>query len=216
VTFRDSYACVRAAELDEDAGLSTGSTSALLEALIRLAISVSRNDREAAAGYLAEASTLLRTHAPGRSVPASLAPLTECSFRPGSLARWQVKRTLEHIESHLGLKLSAHKLASLVSLSESHFSRAFTRSLGVPPMAYVALRRVERAKGLISSTRDSLSQIAVVCGFCDQAHLCRSFRRVVGLSPGRWRRNHAGFVSCGAGRPLLHVSDAAERSAARG
>jgi AraC family transcriptional regulator len=207
VTFRDSYACVRA-ELDADGGLSAGSASALLETLIRLATSVSRNDREAALSYLAEASTLLRT--------PSFAPLTECSFRPGSLARWQVKRTLAHIESHLGLKLSTHELASLVSLSKSHFSRAFKRSLGLPPMAYVAMRRVERAKSLISSTRDDLSQIAVVCGFCDQAHLSRSFRRVVGLSPGRWRRKHADFVSSSAGRALLRVPDADERSAARG
>jgi AraC family transcriptional regulator len=205
VTFRD--ACVRPG-LDPDAGRSAGSASTPLETLIRLAISVSGNDREAAASSLAEASSLLRAQAPGHFMPVSLAPLTECSFRPGSLAGWQVKRVLAHIESHLGSKLSTQELASLVSLSKSHFSRAFMRSLGLPPMAYVAMRRVERARSLISSTRDDLSQIAVVCGFCDQSHLSRSFRRVAGLSPGRWRRNHADFASSGPG-PIANISNSA-------
>jgi AraC family transcriptional regulator len=55
-------------------------------------------------------------------------------------------------------------------------------------MAYVAARRVERAKLMMTSTRERLTDIALACGFSDQSHLTRSFRRVVGMSPGRWRR----------------------------
>jgi AraC-like DNA-binding protein len=69
--------------------------------------------------------------------------------------------------------------------------------LGLSPTAYVAIRRVERAKALMSSTREHLSEIALVCGFADQPHFSRSFRRIVGISPGRWRRNHADLGSTG-------------------
>jgi AraC-like DNA-binding protein len=57
-----------------------------------------------------------------------------------------------------------------------------------PPIAYVAARRAERAKLMMTSTPERLTDIALACGFSDQPHLNRSFRRVVGTSPGHWRR----------------------------
>ena len=70
------------------------------------------------------------------------------------------------------------------------FSRAFKLSLGVSPMEYVAVRRVERAKEMISCTRERLAEVALACGFADQAHLNRRFRDLMGVSPGRWRRSN--------------------------
>jgi AraC-like DNA-binding protein len=54
----------------------------------------------------------------------------------------------------------------------------------------VKLRRIERAKVLMTSTDQQLTDIALICGFADQSHLNRSFRRVLGVSPGRWRRTN--------------------------
>jgi AraC family transcriptional regulator len=82
-------------------------------------------------------------------------------------------------------------LANVVALSRSHFSRAFKRTLGFSPMEYVVVRRVERAKAMISGTREPLAEVALACGFADQAHLNRRFRDIVGISPGRWRRSNA-------------------------
>jgi AraC-like DNA-binding protein len=107
---------------------------------------------------------------------------------PGGLACWQARRALEHIESQLDVRVRVTELARLVQLSTAHFSRTFKTSLGMPPGAYMALRRVERAKILITSTADSLAQIALACGYADQAHLTKSFRRHFGVSPSAWRR----------------------------
>jgi AraC family transcriptional regulator len=85
-------------------------------------------------------------------------------------------------------------LAKLVSFSKSHFSRAFKQSLGLPPMTYVKMRRIERAKTLMTSTNQQLTEIALICGFADQSHLNRSFRRVLGVSPGRWRRTNVRMI----------------------
>jgi len=92
-------------------------------------------------------------------------------------------------------------MAEVVALSKSHFSRAFKCSLGSSPMAYVGARRVERAKVMMTSSRERLTDIALACGFADQSHLNRYFRRVVGTSPGLWRRMsqhevHGGVVRC--------------------
>jgi AraC family transcriptional regulator len=108
--------------------------------------------------------------------------------RPSGLAAWREKRTVAYIEANLGSKLAIREMADLVTLSECQFSRAFKKSLGFPPMVYVRLRRLERAKFMMTSRGERLSDIALACGFADQAHFNRYFRRVFGMSPGRWRR----------------------------
>jgi transcriptional regulator GlxA family with amidase domain len=115
----------------------------------------------------------------------------ERTIRRGGLAHWRAKRALAYIEAHLGTKIESAEVADCVALSKSHFSRAFKQSLGSSPMAYVSARRIERAKLLMTSTRERLSDIAIACGFADQSHLNRYFRRLVGITPGVWRRHWA-------------------------
>jgi AraC family transcriptional regulator len=107
---------------------------------------------------------------------------------PGGLAPWQVRKVTSFIETNLDSPIRSANLASMVRLTPSHFSRAFRNSFGHSPIEYVIRRRIERAQGLMLSTDASLSEIALDCGFVDQAYLCRLFRRVVGESPGTWRR----------------------------
>ena len=108
----------------------------------------------------------------------------------GGLAPWQVLRVRTHVEAHLDSTLRARDLAAMVRLSTGHFCRAFKRSLGVAPIAYIAGRRVARAQKLMLATNESLSQIALAAGFYDQAHLTRLFRRHAGTTPHDWRRRH--------------------------
>jgi len=108
----------------------------------------------------------------------------------GGLAPWQVLRVKAHVEAHLDSTLRARDLAAMVRLSTGHFCRAFKRSLGVAPIAYIAGRRVASAQKLMLATNESLSQIALACGFYDQAHLTRLFRRHAGTTPHNWRRHH--------------------------
>jgi AraC family transcriptional regulator len=149
------------------------------------AMALFESNREMAWRCLRDASTLLgrEPEATGISVPAS-----QFILRSGGLAAWQVRRALEYIEENLGAKVTIREIAECAALSRSHFSRAFKRSLGCSPMTYVAVRRVERAKLMITSTREGLGTIALACGFADQSHFSRRFRRAVGMSPARWRR----------------------------
>ena len=120
------------------------------------------------------------------------APLTPAR---GGLAPWQVLRVKTHVESHLDSTLRARDLAVMVRLSTGHFCRAFKRSLGVAPIAYIGARRVASAQELMLSTNESLSQIALACGFYDQAHLTRLFRRHAGTTPHDWRRRHRNGIA---------------------
>lgn len=63
---------------------------------------------------------------------------------------------------------------------------AFT-SAETAPHRYVTDRRIERAKELLSATDLPIAEVTPACGFCDQSHLARWFKRVVGVTPAAYR-----------------------------
>ncbi|NZA27962.1 helix-turn-helix transcriptional regulator [Luteimonas sp. SJ-92] len=142
-----------------------------------------RSDREFARTCVARALDLLHED------PAPASRPSACLH--GGLAGWQVRHTVAYIEAHLESSIRIKDLAALTRLSASHFSRAFKQSFGQAPMTYVAGQRVQLAQRLLLTTEDSMCQIALACGMCDQAHLTRVFRRLVGDTPMAWRRRHA-------------------------
>jgi AraC family transcriptional regulator len=111
----------------------------------------------------------------------------ERSCPQGGLALWQAKRLRCYIEDNLDSSIRATDLAGIVQLSTSHFSRAFRKTFGEPPLRYIMQQRIRRAQELMLASRLPLSQVALECGMCDQAHLSRTFRRIVGINPRAWR-----------------------------
>jgi AraC family transcriptional regulator len=195
------------ARVDESFGLEPSDVERLAY-LLRRAIELMESDVRAASGCLRGAWTLLRTESRIRAVNAPDVP----GFQSGGLARWQTKLTVEYIEENLGSKLKASELADKFAFSKGHFSRAFRRTFGAPLMTYVFQRRVERAKSMLRGTRDNLTGIALSCGFADQSHLNRTFRRVVGMSPGLWRRAGADPTCVKASASALSVARRRPRS----
>jgi AraC family transcriptional regulator len=104
------------------------------------------------------------------------------------LLAWQVCRVRSYVDGHLGERIRVTNLSAVAQLSTAHFSRAFKRTFGESPHAFVIRRRLECAAHYLLHTEASVSDIALRCGFADQAHLCRAFRQATGLSPAIWRR----------------------------
>jgi AraC family transcriptional regulator len=155
------------------------------EALVRLlavATATFDSDRDRAKACVQQAAELLRV-----GVESEGYLWNEPSSR-GGLASWQAKRVVAYIESNIGRSLRVADLAGIVQLSISHFSRAFRRSFGRTPRAYVKVQRMRHAQVIMLNSREPLSQVALACGMCDQAHFTRVFRKVVGISPSVWRR----------------------------
>lgn len=157
---------------------------AAISTLIDGAVAAFDADRESSRRYLLRASALLRAK---RAAPADRQSDGEGRVRAG-LTGWRLNRVIDYIESHLAEKITGHELAELIDVSVGQLFRAFKASVGAPPFHYIAQRRVELACRIMTTTDDSLSQVAIACGLCDQAHLCRVFRRTTGLSPAAWRR----------------------------
>jgi len=108
------------------------------------------------------------------------------------LAPWQVNRVKQYIEENLETTIKTEELVTLTRLSASYFFRAFKGSFGVPPHAYIVMRRIDRAQRLLVTTNEPLCQIALSVGLNDQAHLSRLFRQQTGRTPGSWRRENRG------------------------
>lgn len=130
---------------------------------------------------------------PAASIGATcIALLLRESARPapskGGLASWQERKIRDHINTNIDSSILVEDLADIVSLSSAHFCRAFKKSFDATPHAYIVRRRVERAQELMRTTRSPLSQIALDCGFADQTHLSKLFRRLTGNTPNNWRR----------------------------
>ncbi len=116
----------------------------------------------------------------------------------GGLARWQILRIDTFISENISNSIRKTKLASLLGLSVSHFSHAFKQTTGMTPSIYVAAARVKAAQQNMLRSEQSLCDVALSHGFCDQAHFCRVFRRETGLSPQTWRKlytSQSGLVS---------------------
>jgi len=106
---------------------------------------------------------------------------------PGGLSAWQESAAKELIDAHIDGSLALQRLAEICGLSTSHFAHAFKRSVGMAPHKWLLGRRIERAKELMMRSRSSLSDIALACGFADQSHLTRVFRRATGHTPAAWK-----------------------------
>ena len=105
----------------------------------------------------------------------------------GGLAAWQERRAKWYIDAHLAENISLADVAGECALSVAQFARAFKRSTGVPPHQYLTLRRIARARQLLLNAELPLADVAILCGFADQSHFTKVFRRHVGVSPGSFR-----------------------------
>src|SRR5262245_18473154 len=100
----------------------------------------------------------------------------------GTLGTEVMARLRDYIVSNIGEPIEVAALARIAGRSPFHFSRVFSRSVGVSPHRYIVHLRLQRALELARGGQAGLAEIAVRTGFADQSHLWRWVRRVHGVS----------------------------------
>jgi AraC family transcriptional regulator len=148
--------------------------------LLDTAIGALNRDHSAKCTIL-QAASLLREQIDPPAAPAA-------ADGGGRLLAWQARKVREYIDGHIAGPILVAELCALIQRSEAHFSRSFKRTFGVAPHAFVIQRRLELAARYMLETDKSLSDVALGCGFTDQAHLCKHFRQSTGETPAAWRR----------------------------
>jgi AraC family transcriptional regulator len=115
---------------------------------------------------------------------------TPRSDRPGErLTSFRVGRVIEFVNAHIDHEIHLNDLADVAGESVYHFCRAFKNTVGEAPYQFVLRRRIERAHSLLLSTTLSLTEVARTCGFRSPQQLSRAFRRMMGVTPARLRRD---------------------------
>lgn len=87
--------------------------------------------------------------------------------------------------------LHVPELARMCRLSPTYFVRAFANTVGMAPYAWFMDRRVAQAQILLADSELPLAQIALDCGFSDQAHFTKAFGKTTGTTPARWRKEQS-------------------------
>jgi AraC-like DNA-binding protein len=99
-----------------------------------------------------------------------------------------VLRARTYIEERFAEDVRLEHLEAEVGLSRFYLVRRFRAEVGMPPHAFQLAMRLDRARVLVASGM-ALADVAARCGFTDQSHLTRHFRRAVGVAPGAYARS---------------------------
>ncbi|GAA6621427.1 helix-turn-helix domain-containing protein [Scytonema sp. NUACC26] len=97
------------------------------------------------------------------------------------------RKVIEYIHTHLHTNINLATLAELLGMSQCYFCDMFKRSLGVSPYQYVLQQRVERAKELLRQDVP-IVDVALECGFVNQSHFTKQFRKLTGVTPSKYRQ----------------------------
>ena len=106
--------------------------------------------------------------------------------RPANIDPPRVALMKERLAADLTAPLSLSELAADVGLSAFHAARLFTQATRMPPHAWRNQLRLQRALGPLREGV-AVAHVAAACGFTDQSHFTRHFRRMFGVPPGRWQ-----------------------------
>ncbi|MCD2192357.1 AraC family transcriptional regulator [Actinomycetospora endophytica] len=102
------------------------------------------------------------------------------------------------LDAHLVDGLTLDDAAATLHVDPTHLVKCFAAEFGLPPHRYLVGRRVEAARRLLLAGVPA-ARVAVEAGFHDQAHLTRHFRRLLGVTPGRYVRSALASTTCRPG-----------------
>jgi transcriptional regulator GlxA family with amidase domain len=157
-------------------------TCAGISAGIDLALAWVEEDCGAALAHEAARELVLFLRRPGGQ------PQVSVSLASQSSAMSSIRELQIWIAEHLGSRLSVEDLADRMSMSVRNFERVFTREVGTTPSQYVLQMRVEAARSQIECTESGFKQVAANVGFGSADVMRRAFVRLLGITPGRYRR----------------------------
>lgn len=103
-----------------------------------------------------------------------------------STERDAVRRVREYLETSYEANTALDELADIAGLSPFHLVRVFKGETGLPPHTYLTHVRIMRAREMLQNNPLSIADVAYATGFTDQSHLTRWFKRIVGVTPGKY------------------------------
>ena len=114
----------------------------------------------------------------------------------------RVRKAMLLIERNLSSPISVEFIAQHVNVSIRHLERLFHAEIGMPPQTFAFKLRMNNAYNLLVSTKNSVTDIALECGFRSNSHFARCFRDTYGKTPSHVRGGaKAAAMTLGSGNP---------------
>lgn len=107
----------------------------------------------------------------------------------------RVHKAIDYIEQRINDRLSVQKIAAHVGLSGRQLERVFNATLEMTPIAVHRLLKLQYGKWRLINTADSITDIAVSCGFSDNSHFSREFKALFGTTPRNLRKKERSAAS---------------------
>jgi YesN/AraC family two-component response regulator len=98
-----------------------------------------------------------------------------------------VQKAIKYIDDNYSEQLSLNIIADKYNVEHSYFSKVFRQETGINLMAYIAKKRIDKAKEYMKNHSTKLTDIAFMVGYDDYAYFNRVFRKVEGISPRDYR-----------------------------
>ncbi|MCI9644164.1 MAG: AraC family transcriptional regulator [Oscillibacter sp.] len=112
---------------------------------------------------------------------------TRRALRGVQLKDFYIQEAINYMEHNYQRELSVEELADVCKLNRSYFSKLFRDSMGCPPQEFLIRLRLAKAADLMKGTRRAIGDIAARCGYPNQLHFSRAFKKRYGVSPREWR-----------------------------
>src|SRR5262249_32429386 len=157
-----------------------GERDPLTESLMRGIIDALRDEDQTATPYVDHLSRALAARLIRQYSTATISARLVAT----PIAKANLNKAIDFIEANFDQSIWLPAIAAAGGLSVSHFARQFRAAVGEAPHQYLLRRRVENAKQRLAKTDVAIAEIAFACGFANQEHLTRVFKRACGFSPG--------------------------------
>jgi two component transcriptional regulator, araC family len=113
--------------------------------------------------------------------------LKYCSNKDSS-SKGRITAAIEYINKNCSEKISIEELARLCAMSPSYFRKLFTEEMGMSPIKYRDVIRIDKAKSLLASELFNVTEVAEELGFCDIYHFSKEFKKYTGISPLEYKK----------------------------
>lgn len=107
---------------------------------------------------------------------------------------WVVNKALDIIHGHIIETISLRDLAGQIGVHPSYLSQVFRREMGIPLSEYIHRQKIEASQYFLLHSQSSISEIAVLFGFCNQSYYTSLFRKYVGITPKQYRIHYHSYT----------------------
>lgn len=114
-------------------------------------------------------------------------PAGQAEDRMAEMRRKRIKIMIQYLEQNFEKQITLMDIASSASISESEAERCFASIVRTTPIQFLKDYRLSRAAEYLKNSRDSITEVAAMCGFSDTSYFIRAFRKKYGCTPGQWR-----------------------------